>query len=284
MNLIDKRTGIFIILIVGMLAFFIARKSGSRVDSQRTQVETSVAEPPPKQALIAAPAKPDEAEALKIARRNYNIVVLNGITKVPALVKNGKLSLSIQPKPEAQWCKGGDFDVIKMLAPNTQDKFITLSLESMTSENIKRVQTYSLSELNAGKSTSFDIPLDDEAYGLYLCIDQNRKGSCAKKQAVPAEIWSSSAKKMKGLAANKIFYFQLIQIKDKTAHIIPSQAWGKHNLRALKSRLGDWMGDDLSALERMDELVSKIRPMPARLAESHIEIPLLYNDMRCVGR
>ncbi|RZA27047.1 MAG: hypothetical protein EOP10_01540 [Proteobacteria bacterium] len=284
MNLIDSKSGLFLILIMGMLGFLIVKKSGNRLEIQKPSTQSPVKTMVAKQAVIAAPVKELDTSAAQTARRNFNIVLLNGITKVPSVVTGNKIRVLVQPTPEAQWCKSGDFDLIKSLAPNTSDKFITLSLESIGDKGVKRSQTYSLSDLNANRTMTFDIPVSDGAYGLYLCMDQSKKGGCANKQAIPNEIWSASPSKVKALAANKIFYFQLLQVKDKTVHIIPSQDWGKNNLRSLKSRLGDWMGDDVSALERMDELVSKIRPIPARLANSRIEIPLPYNDLRCAGR
>ncbi|MES2744636.1 MAG: hypothetical protein V4655_04375 [Bdellovibrionota bacterium] len=284
MNLIDSKSGLFIVLIMVMLGFFIVKKSGNRLDVHKSSTESTSKTPVAKQAIVSAPAKELDTAAVQNARRNFNIALLNGITTVPSVATGNKIRVLIQPAPEAQWCKTGDFDLIKSLAPNTNDKFVTLSLEAIGDKGVKRSQTYSLSDLNANRTMTFDIPVSDGAYGLYLCIDQSKKGGCANKQPIPTEIWSASPSKVKALAANKIFYFQLLHVKDKSVHIIPSQAWGKNNIRSLKSRLGDWMGDDVSALERMDELISKIRPIPARLADTRIEIPLPYNDLRCAGR
>ena len=51
-------------------------------------------------------------------------------------------------------------------------------------------------------------------------------------------------------------------------------SWGKENLIKLKAQLEDWMGSDVAALEKMDKLITSLQPMPARLSESKIEIPL----------
>jgi hypothetical protein len=236
-----------------------------------------------KEKIIIAPAESPSEKSRDAARKNYNLMVLNGITKVPAPIRNKKIRLSVIPRPEAQWCKSGDFDLIKAIASNSKDKLITLSVESVKKGGLRKSQSFSLAEMTGKKAANFELPLTDGAYGLFLCTDQSKKGACGRKAAINPRIWSAGPAQIKKLAQDKVFYFQLLHVKDGSLNIIPSDSWGKANLAQLKERLGDWMGPDVDALDKMNALVSKLQPMPARLADSKIEIPLPYNDLRCVS-
>ncbi len=281
-NSSGKGAWIFIALI-GLIGFGLLRKYADKLPKAKLEQTNGGLPQGSKQAIIEAPAKPNVDNSFEQARRNYNIAVLNGITKVPSSSKGDKILVTIAVKPEAQWCKNGDFDLIKSLATHTKERLLTMSLEAIEKKGVSRSKSFNLGDLNGGQSASFEIPSTDGTYGLYLCSDQSRRYTCSKKKAIPTEIWTASPEKIKKLAVDKIFYFQLLHVKDGTVNIIPSDAWGKDNLRKLKANLGDWMGDDVAALDKMDSLISQLQPMPARLTKSKIEIPLPYNDLRCLS-
>lgn len=283
MKLLEGPSGLFIIILCIVGGIWMMRQNESDLIEQASARMNKYQSAPAKEKIIIAPAETQSEKARDTARRNYNIMVLNGITKVPSVVRNNKIRVNVLAKPEAQWCKTGDFDLIKAIASNTKDKLITVSVESIKKGGVKVSQTLSLSDMIALQTVTFEVPADDGAYGLFLCTDQSKKGACGRKAAINPRIWSARPAQIKKLAQDKVFYFQLLQVKDGSLNIIPSDSWGKEHLKDLKARLGDWMGSDVEALEKMDALVSRLQPMPARLSESTIEIPLPFNDLRCVS-
>lgn len=284
MRLLDEKFGAFLLVAGAILGFLLLKKHSAPKDYNEIRT-TNIKPLPvqgPKQVALSAPAKTSPDANLLQARRNQNIAVLNGIVRVPTVPRANMLRVTIEPKPEAQWCKAGDFDLIKAVSSNTKEKVLTLSLESITKEGLRRHQSFTLGEITSDRAVTFEIPETDGAYGLYLCTDQGKKNSCASKQPIPTEIWSAPPDRVKKMAVDKIFYFQLLHVRDKTLNIIPSQAWGKNNLKQLKTKIGPWMGESEKALDKMDSLVARIQPMPARITNAKIEIPLPYNDLRCV--
>ncbi|RYZ56646.1 MAG: hypothetical protein EOP07_12075 [Proteobacteria bacterium] len=283
MKLTDGPSAFFISFVVIVGAIWMIRRNEVVLPPPSEVIDVGRPVSTAKEKIIVAPAENPSEKSRDAARKNYNLMVLNGITKVPAPIRNKKIRLSILPRPEAQWCKSGDFDLIKAIATNTKDKLITLSVESLKKGGVRKSQSFSLAEMTGKKAANFELPLTDGAYGLFLCTDQSKKGACGRKAAINPRIWSAGPAQIKKLAQDKVFYFQLLHVKDGSLNIIPSDSWGKANLAQLKERLGDWMGEDVDALEKMDALISKLQPMPARLADSKIEIPLPYNDLRCVS-
>ncbi|MBC7661040.1 MAG: hypothetical protein H7249_15185 [Chitinophagaceae bacterium] len=284
MKLLEGQSGLIIILTVIISGYFYFRPHEPEMPATPIANRAAVAQiHAPKEIQIAAPSEVESLKTRETARRTYNLMILNGVTHAPSKSEGNKLILTIMPKPEAQWCKTGDFDLLKALASNTKDKMITLSVEALKKNGVRRAETLSLGEIANARGFRFEIPNTDGAYGIYLCTDQGKKGSCGRKAPINPHIWSAGPGQIKKLAQDKVFYFQMLEVKNGSVNIIPSESWGKDNLKKLKSQLGDWMGSDADALDKMDNLVSKLKPMPSRIAGDRIEIPLPYNDMRCMG-
>jgi len=119
-----------------------------------------------------------------------------------------------------QWCRPGDFDTIrKSLASGTGPSEVLLSLESLDPARplAKPVLArLSFENLQKGADVEMAVPWKDTEgeFGLYLCRDWEKKGSCGLKKAIdPGFIHRYSGRSREGLnpkIPDSTFVFQYL--------------------------------------------------------------------------
>ncbi|RZA27009.1 MAG: hypothetical protein EOP10_01725 [Proteobacteria bacterium] len=242
--------------------------------------------PPQKAQVIEAPAQISTSTAAGEAKVNtqkklYNLLVVSGLVEIPTKAKGDLLEAQIIPTPDDSACRTGDFDLMKRLAKNPNVKFLSLSVESIGNNKLRKQEAYSLIDLLAKKKNLAVFSPADGAYGIYICTDNSGKGYCSKKEPMNKKVWDAVNRGNKSAADDRILYFQMLYMKDSKLYLVPSDGWGSDALSKLQNRLREIMGDDVEHLRYMNRLAAAIQSISGRVSRSALELPLGYLGDKC---
>jgi len=234
----------------------------------------------------AKPQAPHEsmpnAALIQKRREESNSAVYNGLKEIKTITDGSSLKISIRTKTEPKSCQAGDFDLIKSLVNNVNDKIFLLSLEKLRGRSEKPTTTrLNLFEIMKGDLHTFTLPKPETAqeYGVYLCIDTEKTNSCNQKAALNVKDWNKVINRPK-LPSN-ILYFQLLTTKNSRTYLIPVEKWSSSAIASMKDNLKGWLSRPEETLELTAALMTNLGSLPGQVNEGNLEIPLPYRDPRC---
>jgi hypothetical protein len=225
---------------------------------------------------------PQSNLAVQKKREEYNALIVNRLREIRTTNEGAEIKISVRTKPEARTCQSGDFDLIKSIAQDGNEKIFLLSVEKLSGTLSKPSQTR-LNIFDIMKGNAFDFNLPNQAsaqeYGVFLCLDPQKTGSCNNKEPLPAAEWNTAINRDK--MPSKLLYFQLMTAKEDRAYLIPTDRWSRPALDDLKGKLKNWLHTPDETMEKTASLMSKLGSRPADILGGNLEIPLPYRDPRC---
>ncbi|RYZ90075.1 MAG: hypothetical protein EOP04_05045 [Proteobacteria bacterium] len=262
-----------IIVVLGFVLKHNFQRNKLPTESKITVSKSSIEAPN----RIASPQPSAQLESTARSVRNHNLIILSGVSPLPVVRKKDNITLELSASLEPRRCQLGDFDFMKSAVSDVQMKNFILSIESLDQKDFTGAYTLSLEDMIKSKSYSFKLPLGNGAYGVYLCGAAANGKSCARSApfADKNTVWQKTARN------DKMFYFQLIVVKDDSLYLVPSERWGQQDIDKLRGQVGSWMDLSSKSLERMAALNSKIRSLPLDSAKQQVHIPLPYRDSAC---
>ncbi|RYZ89431.1 MAG: hypothetical protein EOP04_06850 [Proteobacteria bacterium] len=282
------KKNVIIVGIILIIGFLILRKRSIEKPVAPAENRVAAVSPvlPRKTQLIEAPAQissssSKENDKLTKQKTLYNLLVVSGLVEIPTKAKGEALEVQIIPTPDDSACRTGDFDLMKRLAITPSTKFLSLSVESIGNNRLKKQEPYSVLDLINKKTNSVLLPPSDGAYGVYICTDNSGKGLCSRKEPMNKKIWDAVNGGNKSAANDRILYFQMLYMKDSKLYLVPGDDWGSEALSKLQNRLRQIMGDDVEHLRYMNRLAAAIQSMSARVSSSALELPLGYLGDKC---
>lgn len=239
-------------------------------------------EPKPTQILASSEvSQKPEASDLKQAQKSFSKLLAVGVIPIPAQNSENKLRFVIKPNPVGFHCAAGDLDIMQVMTTSPSNKVFTISVESMKKGGALAAQGYSLSEIRKRAGFAVELPSDDGAYGLYLCIDSDQKKICSTSPNLDPLTWGQTDRKTKEMAEGHNLYFQLLIVKDKVPYLIPGAKWGKQNLEKLTKDIGPWLGTEAKYLSIMNGKLEALMPLPAVVLGRDLMLPLKYQEGKC---
>lgn len=285
----QSNLGALIVIGAGILVVFLLfkeRNSGQIADAKNSRSVSKEEVLAIEQNLPSeAPLNPSNSrqEGLQEQMRIFNTKVLTGLKEIPVTKRGKDLKLMIRTKAEAQWCRTGDFDLLKSLVDDSNKKIFLLSVEALYPGNEKVVSSQSLSllEILKGKPIDFVIPLETKArdYGIYLCLDSKHSKECSSKSVLAGNQWDAVV--ADGKSSDKVLYFQSFSTRADKAYLIPSSDWGDAAISTLVNDLKPTMEDSSRSLNILATMMKRLGSLGAIPAAPVLEIPLPYRDPRC---
>lgn len=225
---------------------------------------------------------PQSNLAVQKKREEYNSLIVNRLREIRTTNVGSDIKISVRTKPEARTCQSGDFDLIKSIVKDGNEKVFLLSVEKLSGKLSKPAQTR-LNILDIMKGNAYDFSLPNQAsaqeYGVFLCLDPQMTGSCNNKEPLAAQDWNSAINKAK--TPSNMLYFQLMTAKEDRAYLIPTDKWSRPALNDLKGKLKTWLNSPDETMEKTAALMSQLGSRPADILGGNLEIPLPYRDPRC---
>ncbi|RYZ56582.1 MAG: hypothetical protein EOP07_12265 [Proteobacteria bacterium] len=230
----------------------------------------------------AEAAIPQSNLAVQKKREEYNALIVNRLREIRTTNVGSEIKISVRTKPEARTCQSGDFDLIKSVVKDGNEKVFLLSVEKLSGKMAKPAQTR-LNIFDIMKGNAFDFALPNQTtaqeYGVFLCLDPQMTGSCNNKEPLATKDWNSAINSAK--TPSNMLYFQLMTAKDDRAYLIPTDKWSRPALNELKGKLKTWLNSPDETMEKTASLMSKLGSRSADILGGNLEIPLPYRDPRC---
>ncbi len=258
---------------------------------------------PPVAALPTAPAKsPAKAKQLHrqlsaktpVANAKTQQLALNlqsGFKSVENVVSDdGKtqLKITVQTMPV---CHPGDFEAMGLLVGSDGEVLLSVEPFNGKGQSGRPTGTRKIALKDVAKGITFDVPVDgksDAIYGIYLCADRSRSGSCGDKK--PANFNAILNRLPSSRAEDPIFYFQFAAIKPAETMVYSGLNRG---LPAAKETLGKQnvnggdLDDDLEKVSSLMRGVQSFPPVTKAAGDNTamvIRVAMLDTGRRCGGR
>ncbi|MFW7379202.1 MAG: hypothetical protein ACOH5I_10375 [Oligoflexus sp.] len=201
-----------------------------------------------------------------------------------------KIPVSI--KARSQWCQVGDLDLMKAALKKKKDSRLIMTLEPTTATQNAKIQVRSIgeSELHKGFSHVFELSKNQikGGYGLYICLDSQRQGTCRQKAAYPIHDLGNilfNAQSPKRLDRDPVFYFQMLLSDGDTVDIFASNQEGDDYYNILDKFASTRIpqgSERRMALTQARRLHQNLSSVPAMVKGKGIEISLPYMDPKCL--
>lgn len=273
----------FLLLLVCWFLFMQNRKNSSSPASISTSPDKSVSPVGNETIVVPAENLSPTLASDKFMRPQKELMTLiaKGVIPIPIQLIGSNLRFTVKPMPVGYHCAAGDFDIMQVMASSDTAKIFAISIESMNKSGAKVSQAYSLADVRKKTVFPVTVPIEDNAYGLYLCIDSKQKKKCSDSPSLDRRTWGQTDKKTREMAEGRNLYFQLLVIRGGAAFLIPGARWGKQNLEKLTQDVGPWLGSLSKYLNNMNDQLEALSPLPAVVLGKDLSIPLKYIAGKC---
>ncbi|MDQ3232263.1 MAG: hypothetical protein M3Q07_10615 [Pseudobdellovibrionaceae bacterium] len=229
--------------------------------------------------LVSHPDDPGGLTKYGISLRSHPELGAEGKIRPVIMSKSGKVDkVSVGFDARALWCKTGDLDTLKAIAPGLNKQAFQLTLESHGGDETAQAVRLSLNDITSERSYDFNLPPveGNQILSVSLCLASGGQ-SCQEHDA-----WDPQEPLSRLENRNLLFYSQFLLRASDGIYLISSERWDENSVAGIKKALKGLDRESLLALTNGFSKIRTIKPMPAILSARGLLLPLSYNDPRCL--
>lgn len=236
----------------------------------------------------AKQADHSEKERLRKARMRAAARFEIGLGTIKPKSVGGFLEIPVEFVPKKLWCAGGDLDTIRQSLTNVVADNLLISIESLIDPSRKALAYTSYLDLMKGLKLAFRIksPLRGEQYGLFICEDSKKDGSCQKKNLLSFdELSRMNDSEQSAVASNvsPIFYFQQLIADGEEINTFDANRFLGKKKGVLLNQLGEQFDLSEKDIQKGWRYSSVVKSLSTEVQHNTIKAPLTYADTRCGG-
>lgn len=211
---------------------------------------------------------------------------LLGLKTLNLKSENDVLTIPFSFKPRKVWCQGGDIDTMKYASDNPAAMDILITIEPFSEQGKKDVLRTSVANLYKGLDNTFKVKAGEGtlSYGLYICSDSKKRGSCKDKALKShADISQEMANAADSPAkVDYIFYFQHLLLGKDKLEVYRTNDFSDAFRTSVEAYLDSQRAVHRSEVRKAWKISEISRSESADIRDGRIVLSLPYNDPRCL--